>query len=106
MTKPDLLDPAQRAGAPAPSAAPPYAGRITTTLAATVRLTGAPLSRWSALSRSERYRLLAVGRLRAVMANRRTLILWGSVLALAYLDGLSSATFRGPRPQPSWRTAP
>ena len=96
MTKPKSPTSAQRVGAPALSAAPPCTERVTTTLAETARLTG--------LSRSELYRLLATGRLRAVKANRRTLVLWDSVLA--YLDSLPSATFRGPRSRPSERIAP
>ena len=96
MTKPDRPTPAPRAEVPAPNIAPPPAERVTTTLAETARLTG--------LSRSELYRLLAQGRLRAVKANRRTLILWDSVRE--YLDSLPSATFRGPASRPSGRITP
>jgi hypothetical protein len=57
-----------------------------------------PLSRAtlvSGLSRSEIYRRLAAGDLRAVKAGKRTLILADSLRA--YLDSLPAATFRAPR---------
>lgn len=87
MTKHVLPNSTRHTGALTPSAAMSNAGRVTTTVAETGRLTG--------LSRTELYRLLAAGQLRAVKANSRTLILWDSVLE--YLDSLPAATFRGPR---------
>ncbi|MCB5945928.1 helix-turn-helix domain-containing protein, partial [Acidocella sp. KAb 2-4] len=49
---------------------------------------------FSGLSRSEVYRLLAAGKLRAVKSNKRTLIRMDSLRA--YLDSLPAATFRAP----------
>jgi hypothetical protein len=51
--------------------------------------------RLSGLSRSEIYRRLAAGDLRAVKSGSRTLILMASLRA--HLDSLPAATFRAPK---------
>jgi hypothetical protein len=51
--------------------------------------------RVSGLSRSEIYRRLAAGDLRAVKSGSRTLVLMASLRA--HLDSLPAATFRSPK---------
>ena len=63
----------------------------TETLSAGINETG----RLTGFSRSELYRLLADGKLRAVKSGSRTLILMESVRQ--YLASLPAATFRVPR---------
>ncbi len=52
-------------------------------------------SDYSGLSRSELYRLLSVGQIRAVKSGKRTLILMDSLRA--HLESLPPAQFRAPQ---------
>lgn len=51
--------------------------------------------RLSGISRSELYRRLATGQVRAVKSGARTLIVWASLQA--HIDGLPPAEFRAPK---------
>jgi len=52
-------------------------------------------ARLSGLSRSELYRQLSAGRIRACKAGSRTLIVWESLKA--HVEALPPAAFRAPR---------
>ena len=60
---------------------------LTVTITEAVRLSG--------LSRSELYRQLAAGHIRARKSGSRTLILWASLKA--HVDALPEASFRAPK---------
>jgi len=60
-------------------------------------VTIADLRTRASISRSEAYRLLAAGKLRAVKSGTRTLVLWDSVLA--YVESLPAAEFTAPKGQ-------
>jgi excisionase family DNA binding protein len=60
---------------------------LTVTISEAVRLSG--------LSRSELYRQLSAGRIRACKSGSRTLILWASLKA--YVEALPEAEFRAPK---------
>ena len=57
-----------------------------------IAATIANVSRWTGLSRSEIYRLLARGKLKAVKSGRSTLVLMDSVVE--HMASLPPATFR------------
>jgi hypothetical protein len=61
---------------------------LTVTIPEAVRLSG--------LSRSELYRQLSVGHIRACKSGSRTLILWASLKA--HVEALPEAEFRAPKP--------
>ena len=65
--------------------------RVTVTIPDVTRLTG--------ISRSEVYRLLSMGTLRAVKAGVRTLVWWDSVEQ--HLASLPEATFRNFKSEPA-----
>ena len=58
-------------------------------------VTIADLRSRASISRSEAYRLLAAGKLRAVKSGSRTLVLWQSVLE--YVASLPAAEFTAPK---------
>jgi excisionase family DNA binding protein len=66
--------------------------------APTVTCTLPSVTSRTGISRSEIYRLLSAGKLRAVKSGRTTLIVWTSVVE--HLNGLPSATFRAPKASP------
>jgi excisionase family DNA binding protein len=66
--------------------------------APTVTCTLPSVTSRTGISRSEIYRLLSAGKLRAIKSGRTTLIVWTSVVE--HLNGLPAATFRAPKASP------